>query len=284
MYPNEIIFGLALYDILICVGIIMCFFVFGRLADRRGLKVKLQNFCLILGIFAITLGFGSAVLFQAIYNIAELGRFELSTGTGATFYGGLVGGVAVFLIGYFGVGRVYFKNIGLEGYHSRNFFNMASCAIPSIIIAHAFGRVGCLTAGCCHGAKTDAWYGIMMYGDAGYASYVPIQLFEAVYLFCLFGLLYMNSRDGKRYNLSLYMTIYGVWRFAVEFARADYRGSVGLPITPSQLIALIMIVGAIGVFWLEKTYTDRQRNDTDAEDSEDSDAEDVTEEAENNEE
>ena len=257
MYPNEIFLGLTLYDIFMCVGIILCFVVFGRLADKVGLRVKFQNFCLLIGAVAITAGLFSAVLFQAIYNIASTGKFEIAQNTGATFYGGLIGGVAVFLIAYFSIGGPIMKNADLEGYHKKNFFKMASCAIPSIVIAHACGRVGCFTAGCCHGAPTDAWFGILMHGDMGYIKYVPVQLFEAIFLFILFGVLFLNAREGKRYNLPLYMMIYGTWRFIVEYLRADYRGSVGLSITPSQLIAILMVLGSVIVFWLEKKLTDR---------------------------
>lgn len=258
MYPHKIFLGLTLYDILICVGIITCFFVFGFLADKRGLRVKLQNFALICGMFAISLGFGSAILFQAIYNIKSTGRFEIVENTGATFYGGLIGGVVTFLALYFAVGPAVFKKTDTPRYHTESFFSFASCAVPPIVVAHAFGRLGCLTAGCCHGALTEAWYGIEMYGDSGFAKYVPVQLFEAVFLFALFTLLFINAKGGKRYNLSIYMATYGAWRFLVEFLRGDYRGSVGLSITPSQLIALIMIAGAVGVFFLEKIILDRK--------------------------
>ena len=257
MYPNQIFLGLTLYDIFICIGIILCFFTFGRLADKRKIRARLQNFALLCGALAIVLGFGSAVLFQAIYNIPATGRFEIATNTGATFYGGLIGGVAVFLAAYFGIGPYAMRRAGIDGYHARSFFAMASCAVPAIVIAHAFGRLGCLTAGCCHGAPTDAWFGILMHGDMGYIKYVPTQLFEAIFLFILFGVLYLNAKEGKRYNLPFYMATYGVWRFIIEFLRGDYRGSVGLPITPSQLIALLMVLGALGVFFLEKKITDR---------------------------
>ena len=257
MYPYKLFLGLTFYDILICVGIIICFFVFGSLADKRKLKNKLQNFSLICGMVAITLGFGSAILFQAIYNIPTAGRFEIVTNTGATFYGGLIGGVLTFIIGYFTVGTLVFKKAGMDGYNKRNFFNMAACAMPSIVIAHAFGRLGCLAAGCCHGAQTDKWFGILMYGDEGLAKYVPVQLFESIFLFGLFVLLFFRASKGKIYNFALYLAAYGAWRFAVEFLRGDYRGSVGLAVTPSQLIAIIMVCIAVGLFFLEKYVTDK---------------------------
>ena len=255
MYTHKLFLGLTAYDLLICVGIVVCFATFGYLADKRGLKAKLQNFALISGVVAIGLGLGSAVLFQALYNIKTVGRFEIARNTGMTFYGGLIGGAATFLILWFFVGRFIFKN----GENKTHFFTLASCAVPAIVIAHSFGRFGCLMAGCCHGALTDKWYGLMMHGNFGYDKYVPTQLFEALFLLGLFLLLAWRALKGKRYNLPLYMCAYAIWRFLLEFFRGDYRGSLPFEgVTPSQFIALLMILGSVGVFLLEKMILDRQ--------------------------
>ena len=54
------------------------------------------------------------------------------------------------------------------------------------------------------------------------------------------------------------MASYGVWRFVIEYVRDDYRGSIGIEsITPSQFIAILMILGSVGVFILERTYTNK---------------------------
>jgi phosphatidylglycerol:prolipoprotein diacylglycerol transferase len=209
----------------------------------------LQNFTLLCGVAGIALGFCSAILFQALYNIGRDGGFVISANTGATFYGGLIGGAASFLAVYFAVGYFRFKN----GENKTEFWRIASCAAPSIIFAHAFGRIGCLMAGCCHGSITDSRWGILMHGDEGFARYVPIQLFEAIFLFALFALLFARAAKSKKYNLPIYMIAYGVWRFAIEFARGDYRGSTLTDaISPSQLIAILMVLGGIAVIVLEK--------------------------------
>lgn len=251
MYPDKILGILTLYDILISVGIVLGIVVFGYLADKRKISGKLQKFTLLCALAAIATGLGSAVLFQAVYNIESEGGFFLNKGTGATFYGGLIGGFTVFLILYFVIGHFLYKKTDEPKYHAKSFFTVISCAAPSIALAHGFGRLGCLTAGCCHGAVTDAWYGIMMHGGEGYAKYVPTQLFEALFLFALFALLFFNVKLKGRFNLSLYMGLYGIWRFVLEFVRNDYRGSIGLSITPSQLISLLMILGAILVLVAE---------------------------------
>ncbi len=255
MYTHKLFLGLTAYDILLCIGIIVCFVSFGRLADKRKISAGAQNFALICGVAAIGAGIGSAVLFQAFYNMKDLGRFEISKTTGMTFYGGLIGGVALFLILWFTVGGYVLKN----GENKKCFFTLASCASPSIVIAHSFGRLGCLMAGCCHGALTEEWYGLMMHGNFGYDKYVPTQLFEAMFLLGLFFILAYRALKGKRYNLPLYMCSYGLWRFVLEFFRADDRGALPFGgITPSQFIAILMIVGSVGVFLLEKAVCDRR--------------------------
>ncbi len=251
MYPNELFLGLDLYSILLCVGIFTCILAYGWLADRVFLSTRLQKFCFVCALFAIPLGYGSAVLFQAFYNFMDGDRFEISFNTGATFYGGLIGGAAVFLLIYFIAGRFMFA----DGYHKRNFFGVASCASASIAIAHAFGRIGCLMAGCCHGSVTDAWYGVYMHGTEGYEKYVPIQLFEATFLFFLFALFVVLILKKKSCNLPLYMIIYGAWRFFIEYARADDRGQTVVSfLSPSQFIAVLMILVGVGLLVFERFY------------------------------
>ncbi len=251
MYPNEILLGLDLYSIFLCVGIFVCILTYGWLADRLYLSARLQKFCFVCALFAIPLGYGSAVLFQAFYNFMDGEEFRLSLTTGATFYGGLIGGAAVFLLIYFVAGHFMFAN----RYHRRNFFGVASCAAASIAVAHAFGRVGCLMAGCCHGEVTDAWFGIYMHGSEGYAKYVPIQLFEAMFLFALFAVFVILVLKKKTFNLPLYMMIYGAWRFFIEYARADDRGQTVVSfLSPSQFIAVIMILGGVGLLIFERYY------------------------------
>ena len=254
MYPNVIILGLTLYDICLCAGIVACFALFGFFADKLQIKVRVQKLAMLCGVCGVILGYGAAVLFQALYNIGTLGKFEITEGTGATFYGGLVGGAAVFLLMYFSLGRFAVKN----GEHKRQFFAVADCAVTGIAIAHALGRVGCLTVGCCHGQLTDAWYGIEMYGNFGFDKYVPTQLFEAIFLLLLFAFLTLRILEEKGYNLPLYLIIYGVWRFAIENLRADYRGSTVVEwLTPSQLIAIILVAVGVVMIFVEREYKKR---------------------------
>ena len=249
MYPYSVFLGLDLYTIFLCVGIIAALVTFRVFSDRQKMYWKLQNFTIVTGVAAIVCGYGSAVLFQGLYNfLADTSKgFVLNNSTGSTFYGGLIGGVASFLLIYFTVGAFVFK----DKIHTKNFFHIANIAAASISVAHAFGRLGCLMAGCCHGAETDAWYGV--YFVYYKIKAVPIQLFEAIFLFALFAFFCFRIVKKKSYNLPLYMMLYGIWRFSVEFLRADDRGATIISfLTPSQLIAVLMVLGSIGLFFGER--------------------------------
>ncbi|MBP3376390.1 MAG: prolipoprotein diacylglyceryl transferase [Clostridia bacterium] len=249
MYPYPVFLGLTLYDICLCVGIFICFLLFGYLCDKHKVKRRIQSFAILCGAGAVVLGYCSAVLFQALYNIKSLGRFEINAETGATFYGGLMGGVAVFLALYFGIGWKIFE----ENAHARAFFAIADSAVPGIALAHSIGRLGCLFAGCCHGAVCDAWYCIPMWGNQGYDKYIPTQLFEAIFLMLLFGYLLNRSLSKTGYCLPIYLFVYAHWRFFIEYLRADYRGDTFVEaLTPSQLIACILFAVGIGLIFVEK--------------------------------
>ena len=125
-------------------------------------------------------------------------------------------------------------------------------------LAHAIGRIGCLFAGCCHGAVTTAWYGIWN-ADLG-AKTVPTQLFESLFLFALCALLTRLELRKTRVNLSLYLILYGIWRFGIEFLRADERGKTFIPgLTPSQLTAIVFVV--LGILLLLFARKGSRRND-----------------------
>ena len=250
MYPNILFLGLTLYDICLCVAIAACFAAFGILADKVRIPAKLQTFAALCGVFGVGLGYGSAVLFQAFYNIKERGEFIIDENTGATFYGGLIGGAAVFLAIYFIAGHFKFK----DNSHLKAFFSIANCAAACIALAHSIGRVGCLFAGCCHGFRTDAWYGIMMHGSDGYHKYLPTQLMEAMFLLLLFAFLTVQLLTSKKSacNLSSYLIFYGIWRFFIEYLRADYRGDTVVEwLTPSQFIAILLVLVGIALIFVE---------------------------------
>ena len=243
MYPYEIIFGMTFYDIFLAVGVISALVIARIFADKDKVSAKLFNFILLIGSVAIGLGYFSAVFTQAIYNWLDGEEFVINSATGATFLGGLVGGVLTFLTGYFVIGHFIFTDKENIKYFPR----LLDFAAVSITAAHGFGRLGCLTAGCCHGQVTDAWYGI--YHVSLEARVVPVQLFEAIFLFTLCAILAVLASKKIPGTMAIYMSVYGIWRIFAEMLRDDNRGSTFVYFfTPSQLTSIIMLVLSVPIF------------------------------------
>lgn len=125
--------------------------------------------------------------------------------------------------------------------------------IPSVALAQAFGRIGCFLAGCCYGRETDSWCGVV-FTNSDFApngvKLLPTQLFMAGGDFLIMAVLlwYASKRPMRGRTSALYLILYSVGRFCIEFLRNDDRGTVGM-LSTSQFIAVFtLIVGILGFF------------------------------------
>ena len=262
MYNKTLFLDLDLYSLFMLVGVLACLVFIRVLSDHRKMKATWQNLVLFNAVFAVLLGYGGAVLFQAFYNFMDDGVFEIVNNTGATFYGGLIGGTAMFIVIYFVAGHFLFK----DGYHKQHFRMVSDMAAPCIAVAHGFGRLGCLMAGCCHGACTTAWYGVYMDipgdGTAEMVKVIPVQLYEAIFLLVLAAVTFLLFWKNKKYLLPVYMITYGLWRFVAEYLRADDRGATVVDfLSPSQFISVLLVSGGLVLLAIE-LYVDYKKKDS----------------------
>ena len=153
---------------------------------------------------------------------------------GFVFYGGLIGGIIFMLL----PGKIH--KIKTEKYIEHYVF-----LIPLI---HAFGRIGCFLAGCCYGRETTSRFGVV-FPEGGLApagvKLIPTQLISSAgdFLIMIVLLLYYrkNKKDGTPGNVGfLYMLLYGVGRFLVEFLRNDNRGGAWM-FSTSQWISMVIV-------------------------------------------
>jgi len=191
-------------------------------------------------LFGIAGGLIGAKAFQLIGYIVLYGSYpefwtlenwmRMIPGVGV-LYGGLIGGLLAALI--------YIRKCKLD------FFDVADILVPPLLLFFTFGRVGCFFAGCCHGRPTDL--SIAIYG------LIPVQLFEASFtlLFMIVLLAWQPERKHKGLLLPLYLMVYAVGRFALEFFRGDMGRGVFL-LSTSQWISLLIFPAGIVLFWWTK--------------------------------
>lgn len=235
------------YGFMIALGFILCVTLAEKRCEKLGLdREKIYS----LAFWAIGGGLlGAKILYYItdIKNIIENPKLLLDIANGFVVYGGIIGGVV-------GGSLFVFK-------HKMNFWKYFDLAMPSVSLAQGFGRIGCFLAGCCYGRETDCALGII-FNNSPFAPngvrLLPTQLFSSAGDFLICFVLCMYARKSKKDGTvgALWLILYSVGRFALEFFRNDPRGEVGT-LSTSQFISIFMFV--IGVIFMAIRLRGKER-------------------------
>ena len=232
------------YGLCIGIGIAAALLLIWCRAERRGMDTQDVNRLVLL---VLVTGFAGAKLFYLFAHMDEFLSDPLGTlgAEGFVVYGGIVCGL---LAAY-----LFCRKRSLP------FSAWADGFIPGVAVAQGFGRIGCFFAGCCFGVPAQGALGVVFpagsLAPAG-VPLVPVQLFSAAGDFLLAALLLLLDRKKPRAGLltGLYLLLYSIGRFLIEFLRSDPRGAVGA-LSTSQFIALFTAAGAAAILILRKRGT-----------------------------
>ncbi len=251
MYPEIFhISFLHTYGLLVAVGFLAGLWMATRLAVRAKLNAEAVT---NLGIYCALAAIAGAKLMMLVvdfrYYLDRPGEFfSLATlQAGGVFYGGLIGALAV--------GWWYMRRTGLPLLRTSDVF------APGIALGHGIGRLGCFSAGCCWGVQCDRPWAVTFTDPAANrlvgvplgTPLHPTQLYEAAAEFAIFGFLYWRSRKAHSPGniIGLYLMLYSVARFIVEFFRVHEQGNLwGGPLDTSQVISIGLF--ALGGWWFTR--------------------------------
>jgi phosphatidylglycerol:prolipoprotein diacylglycerol transferase len=253
MYPILLELGpitVYTYGVLLAAAYLLGLRLAMNRARTRGLDA---NRVLDLGIYIIISALIGAKLLLLVtdFQTFRSDPRELLTlaRSGGVFYGGLILAVAVALW--------YIRRIGLPLWTTCDVF------APGIALGHVVGRFGCFFAGCCWGKPTTLPWGITFTNTFAAANVGtplnealhPTQLYEAGAELIILFILLATERKGKPFagrTFWLYMLMYAVSRFIIEFYRNDPRGMVGI-LSTSQFISALLAPLAVGMlFYLSR--------------------------------
>lgn len=250
MFPRLLDIGpihVATYGVFVALSYLTGILWLKRQRERLGLSED-QFWTLIYAVFFGAV-LGGKLMFMGLnwrqFVSGELGVIR-DFRYGFVFYGGQLGSLAA---GYWAVRR-----IGASFPRVLDLFGVIG---P---IGHAIGRIGCLGAGCCHGAPTDLPWGIVFSNRDSLVPdsllgvpLHPSQLYEAfgnLVIAAVAWRLLVRSREGRvppGTAFAVYVCLYGALRFLVEFTRADERGGFWLGLSPAQWIALGLMAATLAL-------------------------------------
>lgn len=228
------------YGLMIGIGIVAAYLLIEYLAKKKNLDAE--------PVFGLTIscvigGFACSKLLYMLTRLPDIIKDPSvikDVASGWVVYGGIIGGILTAML--------FCRIKKLE------FLRYMDIALPAVAMAQGFGRIGCFLAGCCYGQETDGWCAVT-FTNSSYAlngvPLVPTQLISsgldfllfAVLLFLLFKLKAPGQVGG------VYLILYSIGRFILEFFRGDLiRGSVGT-LSTSQFISIFTVIAGVLLVW-----------------------------------
>lgn len=136
--------------------------------------------------------------------------------------------------------------------------------VPAVALGQGFGRLACLTAGCCFGSHSDLPWAISFNNPRAYelggvplhTTLHPVQLYDAGahFLLCA-ALVFMHRKGAMRARLfGVWCVAEGVVRFTIETFRGDLGRGVWLDVawlSTGRVTALG--IAAVGLLYLSLT-------------------------------
>lgn len=255
MFPTIQIgsFSIPTYTFLLVLGVsilIFGFFLFIYFKkkipfDESGLVT------LFLGI-SLLLGYLGGYVFDGLLKIGERGGFYFVS---TAFYGGFLFASISFII---------LMSVLKKAHKRLDTLSYLNILTPFVIFAHTLGRLGCFAAGCCYGAPTDSWAGVVFPNDAPSSlEYGPgtkvyaTQIYEMSALIAIL-IMTLSIKFFRKNAFIFYLLSYALARFIIEFYRGDDRGQ-SILLSPSQWVAIVIFILTLGYIIFIYIKTKRQK-------------------------
>jgi phosphatidylglycerol---prolipoprotein diacylglyceryl transferase len=263
LYPEIIRIGdfvITSFGVMMFMSFLTAAYFTGRQLQRYGLPKDyawdMLAWCALGGIL------GAKLYYLGLHWQALLANplQEIMSRGGLVWYGGLIGGIVAYYL------QVRARKLPVA--------TMYDATAPALAIAYAVGRLGCFLVGDDYGRYTDGPFGIAFpegappstagilrsmgetvpaeIPDAMVVTVHPTQLYEIGLALIMFGILWqLGTKRGFRAGqlFAVYMMLYGVERFVIEFVRAksDRITLAGFGFSTSQIVSVLLV--ALGA-WL----------------------------------
>lgn len=249
-------FPIRAYGLILSLSIILATGVAYFLAKQDG---RWHSHIVDIGIYSGIAGIVGARLwdvffFDWAYYSHHLSEIFYVWQGGMAIQGGIVFGV--------GAGIIYAKR------HKIDILALADIVAPAIILGQAIGRCANLLNGDAFGAPTGGNFGIiypettLAYHTYGAQPLWPAEVWEGQIDFVIFALLliFRAFPHAKGQAFSLYIMLYSLARFGLEFLRGDYATPVFLSFTSAQTTSLVAFILALIFFiYCQITYSRQKK-------------------------
>lgn len=245
------------YGAMMATAFLVCYFILRKEIKRIGDDPDFASNILFRAVIGGIVGAKVFYLLENFSSVLEDPIGMIFSGAGLVFHGGLIGGtIAV---------------VALIKKTKRPLGMYADIIGPILLIGQAIGRIGCFSAGCCHGMVCNSFVGVRFPGGSPASFHqfqqgllessslqslpvYPTQLFEAGFNIIFFFILTKLIRPRLRKygsTFSIYLIAAGTERFFLEFIRVNPKVLFGLTIYQFSSLALILAGIIILLFFVK---------------------------------
>jgi phosphatidylglycerol:prolipoprotein diacylglycerol transferase len=252
MYPNLFKIGaltIHSYGLFLAIAFLLGMKIAAHYAKREQMETSAIT-DLVVYIFLSAL-VGAKLLLVIVdfdYYSKDWSRLLSIYQVGGVYYGGFI---LAFLVSVWFIRR-----------KKMNFWQTADVLVMGIAFGQIFGRFGCFFAGCCWGKPAPGFPLAVTFTrpeaaeQVGTPLNIPLhaaQLYEALPMILVFGLLayFYNRKKFAGQQLCLYLVMYSILRFNVEFFRGDPRGAIGM-FSTSQVISILAFVAGFIIYLVRR--------------------------------
>ena len=227
------------YGLMLAIAFLAAIAVIEHLAKPRGMDAdKILDFALVAMVAAII---GSRAFFVLSHLSDYRGNYWSALAVwegGLTFYGGVllaVPAAVIFMV----------KN-------KLPVWPLADLVAPGFALGVGFGRLGCFLNGCCFGKPSLLPWAVRFPANSAAGALgcalQPTQLYESLFGFALFaGLFWLvqRKRSFPGFAFCLFIALYAVWRFFLDFLRYYEPSQFTLwGLTNNQWVSIILLISS----------------------------------------
>ncbi|MEW6173249.1 MAG: prolipoprotein diacylglyceryl transferase [Bacillota bacterium] len=232
------------YGVMLAVAVLVGLTVMEREAARRGLDTDhIFNLALILVVGGVISSRLAYVMIEwPSYASDPLSILKVWDG-GLSYYGALIAELPVVIL--------YSRLKGMR------FGEVADIVALGLAVGYPFARIGCFLNGCCYGIPTSVPWAMVFTADE--VPRHPTQLYS-MFIGALIFLALWLMRGRKRFPgqlALLYLTLYGVYRFGIDFVRVS--PPAGAYLTLGQAVSLL-VAGSALIILLVRLWNLRDRS------------------------
>ena len=253
-------FRMPTYGFISLCALAIAVLLIRRYARLEGLDPSQTAEAIVL---TIAVGFFGARLLEVVINwdryFGHPGGLKLLLFSTGVFLGGLITAIPFCIY--------WFRHIQLPVLQGLDILALTAG------VAEGVGRWGCFFSGCCFGTPTDLPWAVTfpeiarrMHAGLPSVPIHPTQIYMSLNALAILGILVLVYRK-KRFHgriISVYVLLYAITRFFIEFVRGDAdRGFVfGGRLSTSQFLGLPLAVAA-GFLYLALSRRHRLSNEPD---------------------